>query len=146
MIGGSRAALEGASGAYGALLLAEEAFSTTPADSIDYAVMERTDRAVVIPLDAGWSDVGAWPALWEIAERDDDDNALLGDVVVEGVTGSYVRAGGRLVTVVGLDDVVVVETPDAVLVAAREHAEGVKRIVELLIEQGRREAENHLER
>jgi mannose-1-phosphate guanylyltransferase/mannose-6-phosphate isomerase len=146
MIGGSRAALEGASGAYGALLLAEEAFSATPADSIDYAVMERTDRAVVIPLDAGWSDVGAWPALWEIAERDDDDNALLGDVVVEGVTGSYVRAGGRLVTVVGLDDVVVVETPDAVLVAAREHAEGVKRIVELLIEQGRREAENHLER
>jgi len=145
MVEGSRAALQGASGEYGALLLDEGAFSATPADSIDYAVMERTDRAVVIALDAGWSDVGAWPALWEIAERDEQGNALLGDVYVEGVTGSYVRTGGRVVAVVGLDDVVVVETRDAVLVAARDRAQDVKVIVERLSAQGRPEAEEHSE-
>jgi mannose-1-phosphate guanylyltransferase/mannose-6-phosphate isomerase len=143
MVEGSRASLQGASGAYGALLLAEEAFAATPADSIDYAVMERTDRAVVIPLDAGWSDVGAWPALWEIAERDEAGNALLGDVYTEGVAGSYVRAGGRIVAVVGLDDVVVVDTADAVLIAARDRAQDVKAIVERLVAEGRSEAEDH---
>jgi mannose-1-phosphate guanylyltransferase / mannose-6-phosphate isomerase len=116
-------------------------FLQSPAISVDYAVMERTDRAVVIPLDAGWSDVGSWASLWEIADRDTQGNAVLGDVVLEGVTGSYVRAGDRLVAVVGLEGVVVVDTGDAVLVAARDRAQDVKQLVERLVRDGRPEAD-----
>jgi mannose-1-phosphate guanylyltransferase/mannose-6-phosphate isomerase len=140
--------LEGTAQALGAaratgdgLLLDEAAFRATPADSIDYAVMEHTTGGAVVPLEAGWSDVGAWPALWEIASRDDAGNAVVGDAVLEGVEGSYVRAESRLVAVVGLDDVVVVETPDAVLVTSRERAEDVKAIVERLRAAGRPEAD-----
>lgn len=141
MVEGSRAALEEGTDRAGALLLDAEAFAATPADSIDYAVMEHTDRAVVIPLDAGWSDVGAWPALWEIGEHDEHGNLAIGDVLLEGVTGSYVRSDGRVVAVVGLDDVVVVDTPDAVLVCSKERAQEVKAIVERLTASERPEAE-----
>ena len=141
MLAGTREALAGARPTEDGLLLDEAAFAATPADSIDYAVMEHTTGGAVVPLDAGWSDVGAWPALWEIAPHDDDGNAVLGDVMLEGVRGSYVRSGSRLVAVVGLDDVVVVETPDAVLVTSREQAEAVKEIVERLRSSGRPEAD-----
>jgi mannose-1-phosphate guanylyltransferase/mannose-6-phosphate isomerase len=141
MVDGSAAAVAAGTDVDGAVLLDAASFAATPADSIDYAVMEHTDEAVVIPLDAGWSDVGAWPALWEIGDRDGDGNVLAGDVIVDGVTASYVRADGRLVAVAGLDGVVVVETADAVLVTSLEHAEGVKAIVERLREEGRPEAD-----
>jgi mannose-1-phosphate guanylyltransferase/mannose-6-phosphate isomerase len=138
---GTRRALTAARPTPDGLLLDEAAFAATPSDSIDYAVMEHTTGGAVVPLDAGWSDVGAWPALWEIADRDDGGNAVLGDVVLEGVERSYVRSEGRLVAVVGLDDVVVVETPDAVLVTSRRRAEDVKSIVERLRAKGRSEAD-----
>jgi len=120
--------------------LSSEQFADTPADSIDYAVMEHTTRGVVIPLEAGWSDVGSWTALWEIGQRDDDGNVLIGDVTVADTSNSYVRADGRLVTVAGLDNVVVVDTHDAILVTSLAKAQSVKAIVDMLKAQKRREA------
>jgi mannose-1-phosphate guanylyltransferase/mannose-6-phosphate isomerase len=116
-----------------------DAFEEAPALSIDTAVMERTDRAAVIPLDAGWSDVGSWATLWDIEERDSHDNVVRGDAVVLDVNRSYVRSAGRLVAVVGIDDVVVVDTGDAVLVAARDRVQEVKHLVERLTAHGRPE-------
>jgi len=116
----------------GTIRIDEGSFAAVNGDSIDYAVMEQTADAVVVPLDAGWNDIGSWAALWDIADTDDDDNVLVGDVVAVDTSGSYVRSTGRLVTVVGLDDIVVVETPDAILVSSREHAQQVRRIVEYL--------------
>ncbi len=113
------------------------AFLDCPANSIDYAVMERTGRAAVVPLDADWSDVGSWSALHDVLEKDDGGNSLMGDVIAHGCTNTYVSASGRLVAVVGLEGVVVVETDDAVLIVAREHAQDVKRIVEALKLRGR---------
>lgn len=108
------------------------AFLDCPSISFDHAVMELTDRAVVIPLDVGWSDVGSWATLWEIDDKDANGNVVRGDAVVIDATNSYVRADGRLVAVIGLDDVVVVDTGDAVLVAARDRVQDVKAIVERL--------------
>ncbi|MFZ0491878.1 MAG: mannose-1-phosphate guanylyltransferase/mannose-6-phosphate isomerase [Acidimicrobiia bacterium] len=125
----------------GTIRIDEESFAAVNGDSIDYAVMEQTADAVVVPLDAGWNDIGTWAALWDIADTDDDDNVLIGDVVAVDTSGSYVRSTGRLVTVVGLDDIVVVETPDAILVASREHAQHVRRIVEYLEAAERPEVE-----
>lgn len=118
-------------------LLLGERFLDAPQVSIDTAVMEHTDRAVVVPLDAGWSDVGSWAALWEIAERDDGDNVVEGDVMALDAAGCYLRSEGRLLAVVGVRDLVVVETADAVLVAHRDHAQEVRRLVARLEEQGR---------
>ncbi len=123
----------------GRLLRLGAAFAEAPSVSIDYAVMEKTDRAVVVPLDAGWSDVGSWAALWEISERDQDDNVVMGEAEVLDVHRSYVRSEGRLVAVVGVDDVIVVDTGDAVLVAARDRAQDVKRLVDRLARRGRPE-------
>lgn len=116
----------------------EQSFAGCPAESIDYAVMEGTKDAAVVPLDAGWSDVGSWDALWEISEKDKDRNTLIGDVLVDNVTASYVHAEHRLVAVVGLDDVIVVETADAVMIASLKHAQEVKNIV-LQLESSERE-------
>jgi len=115
-------------------------FAATPADSIDYAVMERTADAVVVPLQAGWSDVGSWAALWDISRRDRNGNVTVGDTLLTGTQNSYVRSEHRLVTVVGLDNVVVIETPDAVLVTTLDNCQDVKAIVDMLKEQGRPEA------
>jgi mannose-1-phosphate guanylyltransferase/mannose-6-phosphate isomerase len=108
------------------------AFGTCPADSIDYAVMERTDKAAVVPLDAGWSDVGSWAALHEVLEKDSDGNVLRGDVLVEACRNSYVASASRRVGVVGLENVVVVESEDAVLVMSQREAQQLKRLVERL--------------
>jgi mannose-1-phosphate guanylyltransferase/mannose-6-phosphate isomerase len=116
-----------------------EAFAKCPADSIDYAVMEKTDRAAVLPLDAGWSDVGSWSALWEVGVRDADGNVCSGDVIAVETKESYIHAGSRLVATVGLEDIVVVETADAVLVAAKDRVQDVKLVVEQLKQQGREE-------
>lgn len=115
------------------------AFEACPSDSVDYAVMEHTDRAAVLPLHAGWNDVGAWSSLWELGEHDEDGNVLVGEVESVNVSNSYVRSGGRLVGVVGVDNVVVVETPDAVLVARRDRAQDVKLLVERLAKEHRPE-------
>jgi mannose-1-phosphate guanylyltransferase/mannose-6-phosphate isomerase len=105
-----RKALEGAERRNGLILLDEGAFASAPSISIDYAVMERTSRGAVVGLDAGWSDVGDWAALWDLADHDADGNAIAGDVIALGVHNSLLRASSRLVGVIGLDDVVVVET------------------------------------
>jgi mannose-1-phosphate guanylyltransferase/mannose-6-phosphate isomerase len=113
------------------------AFAAGPSDSIDYAVMERTDKAAVVPLDAGWNDVGSWSALHDVLAKDDAGNVLRGDVLAIGCRNSYIAASGRLVAAFGLDGVVVVETDDAVLVIPREQAQSVKQIVDKLAAEGR---------
>ncbi len=120
-----------------------EAFAHCPSDSIDYAVMEHTDLGGVVSLDCGWSDIGAWSALWEVAEQDARGNATVGDVLLDNCSDSYVRADSRLVAVTGVSDLVVVETPDAVLVADRHRVQDVKRLVIELKAQGRGETELH---
>jgi mannose-1-phosphate guanylyltransferase/mannose-6-phosphate isomerase len=116
-----------------------EEFANCPSDSVDYAVMEKTARAVVIPLDAGWSDVGSWAALWEVGEADADGNVRFGDVIDVDCTGSYFHGGSRLLAGVGLQDTVIVETSDAVLVAAKDRVQDVKQVVEHLKQSQRDE-------
>ncbi|TSE22746.1 Mannose-1-phosphate guanylyltransferase RfbM [Tepidimonas sediminis] len=115
------------------------------ADSIDYAVLEKTDRAAVVPLDAAWSDVGAWSALWEIGAKDGDGNVTIGDVLLHDVQGSYLHGTDRLVAAVGVRDVVLVETKDAVLLAHRDRAQDVRHIVQRLQAQNRAEHRQHRE-
>ena len=117
--------------------LDRDCFAASPVCSIDYAVMERTDRGKVIPLDAGWNDVGAWSALWEVNEKDGNQNVIFGDVLTHDTEASYIYSQSRLVATVGLKNAVVVETKDAVLVADRNQVQGVKDIVEELKRQER---------
>ncbi len=119
------------------------AFSRCRSDSIDYAVMEKTDSGGVVSLDCGWSDVGAWSALWEVAERDDAGNVCKGDVILDNCNGNYFRSDSRLIAATGVDNLVVVETADAVLVANRDRVQDVKNIVNLLKDQERPEASLH---
>ena len=121
----------------------QDAFKASPSDSIDYAVMEKTDRAAVLPLDTGWSDVGAWSALWDIAERDETGNLLRGDVLTHDVRDSLIVAQSRCVAAIGLEEAIVVETPDAVLVTRRDRAQDVKAIVERLKRDDRDEYRVH---
>ena len=118
-------------------------FTGCPSVSIDYAVMEKTDRAVVVPLDAGWSDVGAWSALWEISPHDAHGNVIRGDVETYATRNALVIAQHRLVATIGLEDMIVVETADAVLVAHKDRAQDVKEIVNRLKEQNRGEYRTH---
>jgi mannose-1-phosphate guanylyltransferase/mannose-6-phosphate isomerase len=122
-----------------------EAFAQCPAESIDYAVMEKTDKAMVIPLDAGWNDVGAWSSVWNALKKDAQGNAVRGDTLLHDVQDSYVHAEHRLVSLVGMKDVVVIETADAVLVLAKDRAQDVKRVVDQLKEQKRPEVDAHRE-
>ncbi len=122
-----------------------DAFAASPSDSIDYAVMEKTDKAVVVPLDAGWSDVGAWSAVWQVQPQDDSGNGVRGDVLLHQSSDCYVHADHRLVSLVGVNDLVVVETSDAVLVAHKDKAQDVKKVVEELKVRGRSEADLHRE-
>jgi mannose-1-phosphate guanylyltransferase/mannose-6-phosphate isomerase len=119
------------------------AFRASPSDSIDYAVMEKTERAAMVPLAAGWSDVGSWAALHEVSKKDVDGNTLLGDVVVHDCRDTYISAGSRLVTAVGLESLVVVEDKDTVLVVQKERAQEVKELVEELKRRGREEVKLH---
>ncbi|MBM3947631.1 MAG: mannose-1-phosphate guanylyltransferase/mannose-6-phosphate isomerase [SAR202 cluster bacterium] len=122
-----------------------DAFRASPSDSIDYAVMEQVASSgsgglcAVVPLEAGWSDLGAWSAVWEVGDHDDQGNVVQGDVYLEGVKDSLVIARGRLVAAVGLQDAVVVETGDAVLVANRSRVQGVKQVVSKLKADQRKE-------
>ncbi len=119
------------------------AFEACPSDSIDYAVMEKTDRAAVVPLDAGWNDIGSWSAIWEAQDKDADGNALTGDVLQVASKNSIVSAQKRLVAIVGVEELVVVETADAVLVASRDAVQNVKEIVTQLRSAKRTEHMDH---
>jgi len=123
----------------------KDEFLTSPEDSIDYAVMEKTDKAVVVPMDAGWSDVGSWSALWEVDNKCEQGNATKGDVILHDTKNSLVHATSRLVTTVGLEDTVIVETKDAVLVAAKDKVQDVKHIVNRLKADERSEFQHHRE-
>lgn len=122
-----------------------DVFAACPDDSIDYAVMEKTADAVMVPLDAGWSDIGSWSALWDVSPKDAHGNVFKGDVLSHASQNSYVHAESRLVTLVGVDDLVVVETKDAVLVAHKDKVQDVKKIVEQIKNGSRQEHVNHRE-
>ena len=125
------------------LWLDSAAFAACPKDSIDYAVMEKTDHAVVLPLDVGWNDVGSWSALWEVGERNGDGNIARGDVIEVDTRDSYVDATSRLVATVGVEHLVVVETADAVLVATKDRVQDVKTVVDRLKARRRPEGSSH---
>jgi mannose-1-phosphate guanylyltransferase/mannose-6-phosphate isomerase len=120
-----------------------EAFKESPSDSIDYAVMEKTSRAVMVPLAAGWSDVGSWAALHDVSEKDAQGNSIHGDVVTHNCEDCYISAQSRLVAAVGLTDIVVVEDKDSVLVTQKDQSQDVKELVEELKRQGREETKLH---
>lgn len=123
--------------------LPEEGFEKIPSDSIDYAVMEKTQKGVVIPFDAGWSDMGSFDALWQTGQKDKNQNVLKGDVLVHDVKESYICSEDHLVTAVGLERFVIVETKDAILVAPRDRVQDVKKIVKQLKANNRDEAISH---
>jgi mannose-1-phosphate guanylyltransferase/mannose-6-phosphate isomerase len=127
------------------LRLDKKAFEACPSDSIDYAVMEKTNKAVVVPLDAAWNDVGSWDALWEIEEKQENGNVLRGDVIIHQSHDCLVRAEHKLVSLVGVKDLVIIETKDALLVAAKDKVQDVKVIVEKLRSSKRSETELHRE-
>ena len=139
----AEAAIEGAQKDLGFLVLDGEAFERAPKKSIDYAVMEKTDKAALIPADIGWSDVGTWRAVWELSERDEAGNSVRGNAVVMDAHNVHVRSEEILTTVVGVDDVIVVTTQDAVLVLSHEHGDQVKQLVDQLKTENRREAGEH---
>ena len=120
-----------------------EAFKRCRGDSIDYAVMEKSDNSSMVPLDAGWSDVGSWAALQDVSESDAAGNALTGDVLIHDCEGTFIQAESRLVAAVGLKDVIVVETKDSILVADKARSQDVKILVDRLKEDGRTETESH---
>ena len=124
----------------GFLRLDKGALAQSPNISIDYAVMERTARAAICPLASDWSDLGSWSAIWEALPQDDNDNAISGDVVVQDARGCLVRSDARLTAVVGLEDVIVVTTDDAVLVVAKDRAQDVRKVVDQLKAKDRKEA------
>jgi len=125
--------------------ISEDIFATCPSDSIDYAVMEKTADAAMVTLDAGWSDVGSWSSLWETGKKDSNGNVTIGDTLLESTTNSYVNAEDCLVSVIGLDDVVVVQTKDAVMVANKKNSEQIKTVVNHLKKNKRPEFEFHRE-
>ncbi|HSM10498.1 MAG TPA: mannose-1-phosphate guanylyltransferase/mannose-6-phosphate isomerase [Lysobacter sp.] len=138
-----RAALDAARRDEDFVRLDADAFAACPSDSIDYAVMEKTADASVLPVDVGWNDVGSWSALWEVAEQDGDGNAHHGDVVAQGCRNTLAWGDGRLIALIGLEDVVVVDTADALLVAHKDHVQDVKGIVTALKAAGRPEPTWH---
>ena len=123
--------------------LDEEAFRACPDESIDYAVMEKTTDAVVVPLDAGWSDVGSWTSLADISEKDEAGNSVLGDVLLQDTRNTYVRSEKRLIATVGVDDLVITESDDAILVAHKDCVQDVKSIVNRLKAENRTEVKLH---
>ncbi len=138
-----RQALDNARKDMGFTRIDREVFDRCPSDSIDYAVMEKTSQAVVVPLDAGWNDVGSWSSLWEVSDKDAHGNRIYGDVLAYDSRNNLLHSEKRLVAAVGLENTVVVETPDAVMVAARDRVQDVKQIAEQLKATNRAEAEAH---
>ncbi|MEZ9207067.1 mannose-1-phosphate guanylyltransferase/mannose-6-phosphate isomerase [Vibrio splendidus] len=139
------AAMNGARNDLDFIRLDEEAFFACPDESVDYAVMEQTSSALVVPMDAGWSDVGSFSALWEVSDKNSDGNVTKGDVLMEQTTDSYIYSQNKLVSTVGVSNLVVVETKDAILVADKDKVQDVKSIVNALKDKGRSEALQHRE-
>jgi len=123
--------------------LDKQAFESSRSDSIDYALMEKSNNVVVVPLDAGWSDVGSWSALYDIGAKDSSGNVLQGDVTAQDTTNTYIYASHHMVTAVGVDNLVVIDTPDATFIASQDKAHEVKSIVESLQKKGRDEAHSN---
>ncbi len=138
-----RLALESAKKDLDFTRIGKDAFSACPSDSIDYAVMEKTDKGAVIPIDVGWNDIGSWSALWDVGNQDQNGNVSHGDVILEDTKNSFIYADSRLVATIGLDDTIIVETIDAILVAPKNRVQDVKRIVTRLKTLGRHEANLH---
>jgi mannose-1-phosphate guanylyltransferase/mannose-1-phosphate guanylyltransferase/mannose-6-phosphate isomerase len=138
-----RAAVAGATRDGDFIRLEAAAFTATPSVSIDYAVMERTQKAAVVPASIGWSDIGSWAALWEIQPKDVAGNATLGPVELVNAKNCYIRSEGIMTGVIGLEDAVVVVTDDAVLAMHRDHAQDVKKLVDQLKARGAKEATEH---
>jgi len=121
--------------------LDKDAFESCPADSIDYAVMEHTSRAAVVPVGMGWSDIGSWDALWEISDKDVAGNAIAGNVIAEDTRNCYLRSEAGLVAAIGIEDLVVVATADALMLAPRNRTQEVRRLVARLAADDREEAD-----
>ncbi|WP_213991152.1 mannose-1-phosphate guanylyltransferase/mannose-6-phosphate isomerase [Sodalis sp. dw_96] len=121
------------------------AFLACPDESVDYAVMEKTDEAVVVPLDAGWNDVGSWSALWEVNEKDENHNALTGDIFLHNASNCYINTDEKLVAAIGVDNLVIVNTKDAVLVIDKSQVQDVKKVVDYLKKNNRSEFRRHRE-
>ena len=143
IVAACRAAVAGGQEDLNFFRLDGEAFRASPAGSIDHAVMEHTDAAAVIPADMGWSDVGSWSSLWEVGEKDAGGNVTEGDVILKGVRNSYIRSDHHLVAAIGLEDVILVVTDDAVLAVAKDRAQEVRTLVDGLKAAGRSEASLH---
>lgn len=140
-----RKAMAGSSVSDNFISIDEHEFTNCPDESVDYAVMEKTDSAVVIPLDAGWSDVGSWAALWEVNNKDSSGNALKGDTFLYNTHNCYINSEDQLVAAIGVDNLVIVNTKDAVLVAHKDQVQDVKRVVEYLKQGCRSEYRRHRE-
>ncbi len=137
------AAIAGASEKAGTVTLGREAFAQSPSISFDYAVMEATRRAAVVPADIGWTDVGSWSALWELLDKDGEGNAIKGDVLAEDCRNSHIESEGRLLVGLGLDRMLVVQTRDATLVAPLDRSQDIGKLVASLKQQGRAEVDFH---
>ncbi|WP_135442553.1 mannose-1-phosphate guanylyltransferase/mannose-6-phosphate isomerase [Vibrio tasmaniensis] len=122
-----------------------EAFKNSPSDSIDYAVMEKTSHAAVIPMDVGWNDIGSWSAIWDVSDKDEHNNVIEGDVLTVDSQHNYIHAENKLVATVGVENLIIVETKDAILVANKDKVQSVKSIVSQLNQAGRTEHVHHRE-
>jgi mannose-1-phosphate guanylyltransferase/mannose-6-phosphate isomerase len=143
MVEAAKRSWEAADRSSGDIALDADEFASIAGDSIDYAVMEKTVNAAVVPVDPKWNDVGSWASLWDIGDKDGNGNVLIGDTIAIDVKQSYVRGSGRLIAVVGVEDLVIVDTPDALLVTTREHAQDVKQVVDKLKAERRPEIESN---
>ena len=143
MVAAVRKAVAGARQDLDFTRLDKEAFAEAPSRSIDYALMEKTGEAAVVPVDMGWTDVGSWASLWDVAEKDAAGNALIGDVIAADVKNSYIRSESRLVAAIGLENIVLVETVDAVMAVSRERAQDLRLIIDRLQAADRGERLSH---
>jgi mannose-1-phosphate guanylyltransferase/mannose-6-phosphate isomerase len=143
MLAACRNALQGETKDLDFTRIDAKAFEACPDDSIDYAVMEKTQDAVIVPMDANWSDVGSWSALWEVSERDDQGNVVRGDVITRDTKDCYIQGEHKLISTIGLEHAVIVETDDAILVADKNRVQEVKSIVTELKTLGRTESQLH---
>jgi mannose-1-phosphate guanylyltransferase/mannose-6-phosphate isomerase len=123
--------------------LEKQAFESSPSDSIDYALMEKSNNVVVVPLDAQWNDIGAWPALYDIGVKDSQGNVIKGDVITQGITNTYINADHHMVAAIGVDNLIIIDTPDATFIGTQDKAQEVKSIVESLQASGRPESSAH---
>jgi len=144
IVAAATAALDHAASDLGFTRLEHDAFAKAPNISIDYAVMEKTKAAAMLPIDVGWSDVGSWSSLWELADKDADGNFVHGQSVLTDTSGCYVHSEKSLVTTIGVEDLIIVDTDDALLVAHKSRAQDVSKVVAKLRASGRKEHEQHL--